>query len=907
MKKKWTALLLTCAMVVPYGAMPAYAEALNGAEAGETESYEAQTYGIESYGTESTETENNTEQPIQDEYGYDVQTEQDASDEYGVQVEQAKKGGNINWNYPDNIIPTDKTAASEGCLLAGVKGTYLADAQNALDLINQYRKEACDNGYPDPRDANRKLTSSDYKPIKWSSDLEYIARIRAAEASVLISHTRPNGESCFSLSSPNGIESYGEVLAWNNTDSMLTGIDQWYGEKQDWLDQDSSAETGHYTQMIDPNNNYVAIASFLNNDGKYSNATSGEFTSEENLDEETAPAIKDCIQIIEFRQEDVAISADGLDSTLEVGETGQAILKLSYDSCELQGSVRGWSSDDEDVVKVTQDGTFTAVHLGRAVITAEMDCGVNVPFEINVCEKGKKIGRSNVMITNYEYTGSAVIPSVTVKRDSKVLKEGTDYTCTYTKATEVGEKMTVTVKGIGAYVGTVTETLIVQARNLDKSAEISMGKCDDYTDFDSISNAIVVRCNGRTLVKNKDYYVSSLSLYGYGNVIEINAAVEGLGNYCGTVQKEFTVTKDQKPLVYSVSAKCTADGLNISWQSTDNADGYYIYRSCYRNNKWESWKNIKKITNGDTKTWKDNNTDSNLLYRYTVRAYNEFGMSDYNSSNITESYFVSKPITKLSNSAKGINVNWAKSKNASGYYIYRKDKKSDGWTKVKTVDSKTSSWMDNSAKSGKSYYYTVVAYRDKTRSAFDTDRTIVRLDMPSVKNSNAAKGVLVKWNKISGAQSYDVYRSQYANNAWTKWSKIASVSNSNISYTDSSVKEGTICKYTVRAVKGSSMSAYESGTAICYLSQPEFSLSETNKGIAVKMKANKNIDGYLIYRKDSNGRWQRMATVKANKDITWTDANVKKNSKYTYTVRAYKKNDLSSYHSGKSVTYKGGK
>ena len=27
MKKKWTALLLTCAMVVPYGAMPAYAEA----------------------------------------------------------------------------------------------------------------------------------------------------------------------------------------------------------------------------------------------------------------------------------------------------------------------------------------------------------------------------------------------------------------------------------------------------------------------------------------------------------------------------------------------------------------------------------------------------------------------------------------------------------------------------------------------------------------------------------------------------------------------------------------------------------------------------------------------------------------------------------------------------------------
>ena len=132
---------------------------------------------------------------------------------------------------------------------------------------------------------------------------------------------------------------------------------------------------------------------------------------------------------------------------------------------------------------------------------------------------------------------------------------------------------------------------------------------------------------------------------------------------------------------------------------------------------------------------------------------------------------MSKPITKLSNNAKGINVNWAKSRMHPGYSIYRKDKKSDGWTKVKTVDSKTSSWMDNSAKSER-VIIMVVAYRDKTRSAFDTDRTIVRLDMPSVKNSNAAKGVLVKWNKISGAQSYDVYRSQYANNAWTSGAKL---------------------------------------------------------------------------------------------------------------------------------------
>lgn len=659
MKKKWTALLLACAMVVPYGAMPAYAEALNGAEAGETESYEAQTYGIESYGTE-----NNTEQPIQDEYGYDVQTEQDVSDEYGVQVEQAKKGGNINWNYPDNVIPTDKTVASEGCLLVGVQGSYLADAKNALKLINQYRKEACDKGYPDPRDSSRKLTSSDYVPIKWSSDLEYIARIRAAEASILIDHTRPNGGICFDLVSPNGIDSYGEVLAWNGSDSMLTGIEQWYGEKQDWLDQNDNAVTGHYTQMIDPDHLYVGIATFLNDDGVYPNATSGEFAYEDDLDEETAPAIKDCTQIIEVQKNDVSASISGLSTKVKVGYKGKAVFGISDNGCGLQylsdvtGGAVEWSSNNEKILKVDQKGNVTAVGTGKASITAKTDCGLKASYTVTVSENTTKLSISDV------------------------------------------------------------------------------------------------------------------------------------------------------------SVKCASDGLNVTWKSSGKPDGFYVYRSIYQNGKWESWKRIKDVTNGNTLKWKDKNVDSSTLYRYTVRSYNTSGKSDYTDKNVVQAYFVSKPTVKLANGSKGVNVSWSKSKNASGYYIYRKEKKSDSWKKVKTADSKTTKWTDTDAKAGKQYYYTVVAYRSKSRSAFETDKALYRL------------------------------------------------------------------------------------------AQPDFTLSNTSKGVAVKTKANKSIDGYRIYKKDSDGKWQRVATVKANKAVTWTDTSVKKNKKYTYTVRAYKKNDASSYHSGKTITYK---
>ncbi len=68
------------------------------------------------------------------------------------------------------------------------------------------------------------LTMADYVPIRWSSDLEYIARIRAAEASVTMAHTRTNGASCFEIQSPNGIRSYGEILAWNWSNPCSTEL-----------------------------------------------------------------------------------------------------------------------------------------------------------------------------------------------------------------------------------------------------------------------------------------------------------------------------------------------------------------------------------------------------------------------------------------------------------------------------------------------------------------------------------------------------------------------------------------------------------------------------------------------------------------------------------------------------------
>ena len=109
------------------------------------------------------------------------------------------------------------------------------------------------------------MKPSDYVPLKWSSNLEWIAQLRAAECTVNEGHTRPNGKSCFSINYKHE-QSWGENLAWNYS-GLMRGIEQWYGEKNDWVNQNANAVTGHYTNLINPEYKFIGLASFVRGSG----------------------------------------------------------------------------------------------------------------------------------------------------------------------------------------------------------------------------------------------------------------------------------------------------------------------------------------------------------------------------------------------------------------------------------------------------------------------------------------------------------------------------------------------------------------------------------------------------------------------------------------------------------------
>lgn len=174
--------------------------------------------------------------------------------------------------------------------------------------------------------------------------------------------------------------------------------------------------------------------------------------------------------------------------------------------------------------------------------------------------------------------------------------------------------------------------------------------------------------------------------------------------------------------------------------------------------------------------------------------------------------------------------------------------------------------------------------------------TTVKLTTPGLSGtSNSPAGIVFKWKKAANASGYKIYR-RTGNSS--KWVNIATVSGSNtLVYTDGSVKSGTMYTYTVRAYKGSALSAYnKNGSRIVRLTAPvQYKPSSKASGkLTVRWKKAVGASGYQIqYAASRSMRGSRTVSTSA---LTRTLSGLKKGSTYYVRIRAYKKVSGKTYY-----------
>ena len=245
---------------------------------------------------------------------------------------------------------------------------------------------------------------------------------------------------------------------------------------------------------------------------------------------------------------------------------------------------------------------------------------------------------------------------------------------------------------------------------------------------------------------------------------------------------------------------------------------------------------------------------------------------------------LSKVTVKSAVCSTGIKLAWSSEKNATGYYIYRKNAKSGYSLLKKITNAGTVTFTDTKVTSGTAYTYKVQAYRGTaTGDAAEVSRCFV--GTAKAKTANESAGIKLSWNKVGGARSYKIYKKV----GTRKYACVKTVSSTTLTYLDKAVKVGTTYTYAVKPYIGSTAGTYVA-TKYVYLRPVTAKVSAARNGAAVRWTKAAGATSYRVYRKTAGGKYALVKKIGGANTLSWTDTNTAKGKTYYYYVRAFKGN-----------------
>ena len=364
----------------------------------------------------------------------------------------------------------------------------------------------------------------------------------------------------------------------------------------------------------------------------------------------------------------------------------------------------------------------------------------------------------------------------------------------------------------------------------------------------------------------------------------------------------------------SVNGSGAAGVATLKWNKVAGAEGYYVYRKGGSLSDY-TWKLIATIKNGNTVSYTDTTAKStDWQYTYTVKAYSGKYVSAYNYAGVDFDYIPAPTLKKAYSYENGMRIEWSSNNpNITKYYVYRKDGTSwkylGGTVKDKDTNKIDTFFIDTTAASNTSYTYTVKAVSDTNAGAYNaTGITAKFLKAPVLQNLtfDSSYKALVKWEKVTGAAGYKVYRKIADAKSWTL---IATIKNGATTYYNDACgkSSGTKYTYTVRAFDSKDLHSYfdTDGTSAVCLAKPLFTVAQTfdennNSGIEVKWSAINGATKFNVYRRISGTTWKHL--MDGVTETAYLDTTAEIGITYDYAVRALNDNGDISYFYTRSVT-----
>ena len=329
--------------------------------------------------------------------------------------------------------------------------------------------------------------------------------------------------------------------------------------------------------------------------------------------------------------------------------------------------------------------------------------------------------------------------------------------------------------------------------------------------------------------------------------------------------------------------------VKVSWDAITGAKTYRVYRKASTDKSW-----TMLADDVAEKVYYDKTAQSGEKYYYTARAKNGSFLSNYTASNLFT--VLSTPIlTDAVNTTTGVKVTWEKVSGAENYSVFRRTP-SGAWENIGTA--KTNEFVDSSENATKtSYLYTVRANLGDLKSNYMINgianfTTLDSLDVLFEENKDAGTAhVTITW-KASGADSYEIYRSENGATATLLTTVPATQTQS---YVDKTIVQGYTYTYTVKPIKDGKLSVTRTSEkikwefppiqAVSILTTPYYGNTELGDRIEIIWDSVEAAETYDVYRKTADTDWVYLATVSKDADLKYVDTAIETDVSYYYSVK----------------------
>ncbi|MDO0824458.1 cell wall-binding repeat-containing protein [Desulfosporosinus nitroreducens] len=402
----------------------------------------------------------------------------------------------------------------------------------------------------------------------------------------------------------------------------------------------------------------------------------------------------------------------------------------------------------------------------------------------------------------------------------------------------------------------------------------------------------------------------------YYKVVSVNSA-SSTSSYSTKTYATTDDSDDDSDLSAPKDLKATAvgsDEIELDWDSVSGAKSYEVYRSATSSGTYTKIGTTKSSSYTD-----DDDLEEDTTYYYKVRAVDGSDKSSYSSKEHATTddddsddsdLSAPKDLTATAVGSDEIELDWDSVSGAESYEVYRSTTSSGTYTKIGTT--KSSNYTDDDdLEEDTTYYYKVRAVDGSDKSSYsskehattgDDDSDDSDLSAPKDLKATAegSDEIELDWDSVSGAKSYEVYRSTTSSGTYTK---IGTSKSSN--YTDDDdLEEDTTYYYKVRAVDGSDKSDYSSKEHATTDESDDSDISaptnlkatvESSSAIYLDWDSVSDATSYYVYTSaSSSGTYSKLATTTTS---SYRDTNLSRKTTYYYKVVAVNSSDTSGYSS----------